>query len=229
MKKFLLFILIVASVACADKKTKTRVLPIIGNYDIEYKTVDGKEVEDTIFPKIPSFRFLNEDSVWVTNKDFKGKVWIAEFFFASCPTICPMMNQQMKRFVNETKDIADQYHILSFSINPKDDIPSVLKKYKEAHQISQKNWSFLTGRPEELVHELGINNFQTFAGRDEESAGGYAHSGAFTLVDQEGYVRGVYAITNYDATVNEPEYKRLISEIRKLLKYEYKLDISEAN
>lgn len=229
MKYFILLVILCLLFSCKESRSKTRVLPIIGNYDIEYKTVDGKELEDTIFPKIPSFRFLNEDSVWVTNKDFKGKIWIAEFFFASCPTICPIMNQQMKRFVSDTKDISNEYHILSFTINPKDDDPSVLRKYKKSHEINQENWSFLTGRPEEFVHELGINNFQTFAGRDEESAGGYAHSGAFTLVDKDGYVRGVYAVTNYDATVNESEYKRLLQEIRKLLKYEYKLDIREEN
>jgi protein SCO1 len=217
----LLFLLI----ACTEKKE--RVLPILGNYDLEYKTIDGKEVLDTVYPTIPPFRFLNEDSIWVSNADFKGKIWIAEFFFATCPTICPVMNQQMKRFTEETKDIAEYYQILSFTINPKNDSPSVLKKYKESHGISLKNWSFLTGVHEDEVHRMGIENFITFAGRDDESAGGYAHSGAFTLVDKKGYVRGVYAITNYDSSINESEYKRMITEIRKLLKYEYKLSIAE--
>lgn len=216
----------VASFMACSESTE-RVLPIIGNYDLEYKNVDGKEIVDTIFPTIPPFRFLNEDSVWVTNEDFKGKVWIAEFFFASCPTICPEMNQQMKRFAEETKSFSNEYQILSFTINPDDDTPSVLKNYKKGHQIKNKNWAFLTGIPEDDVHQLGIENFKTFAGRDEESEGGYAHSGAFTLVDRNGYVRGVYAITNYDSTVNEEEYQRLISEIKKLLIYEYKYDISE--
>lgn len=209
--------------SCKSEK-KVRVLPIIGNYDLSYDTIDGKEVIDTVYPKIPNFRFLNEDSVWVSNKDFKNKIWIAEFFFASCPTICPVMNKQMNRFAKDTQKFSKEYQILSFTINPKDDSPSVLKNYKKAHQIKAKNWSFLTGVAEDQVHSLGIENFKTFAGRDEESEGGYAHSGAFTLVDKEGYVRGVYAITNYDSSINEDEYQRLIKDFKKLLKYEYNVE-----
>jgi protein SCO1/2 len=222
--KFFLFVFFVLFICSCKGEKKARFLPIIGNYDLIYDTIDGKEVVDTIFPKIPPFRFLNEDSVWVTNKNFKGKVLIAEFFFATCPTICPVMNKQMQRFVKDTKDLSSEYHILSFTINPENDSPSVLKKYKKNYGINESNWSFLTGVPEEEVHQLGIENFKTFAGRDEESEGGYAHSGAFTLVDKSGYVRGVYAITNYDSSINEDEYKRLVNDFRKLLKHEYNVE-----
>lgn len=208
--------------ACKSESGYKRVLPIIGNYDLDYKTIDGKEVIDTIWPQVPNFRFLNEDSVWVQKSDFKGKVLVAEFFFASCPTICPIMNKQMKRFMDENKDLHPYLQVLSFTINPDDDTPSVLRAYKEKYGItSYKNWSFLTGKSEEEVNQMGIENFQIFSGKDDESAGGYAHSGAFTLVDKEGYVRGVYAITNYDTSTNEEEYQRLNKEIRKLLKEEY--------
>lgn len=220
---YLFAILIFSFFSCEENKN-LRVLPILGNYDLEYDTINGKEVVDTIFPKIPAFKFLNEDSVWVSNKDFKNKVWIAEFFFATCPTICPVMNKQMKRFVKDTEKYKNEYHVLSFTINPKNDSPSVLKNYKKTHQIKANNWSFLTGVPEEDVHVLGIENFKTFAGRDDESEGGYAHSGAFTLVDKKGYVRGVYAITNYDTSINEDEYLRLINDFKKLLKYEYHVE-----
>jgi protein SCO1/2 len=221
--KKILFFLLAFSALIACESEKKRVLPIIGNYDLTYRKVDGQTVVDTVYPKIPTFRFLNEDSVWVTNKDFKNKIWVAEFFFATCPTICPIMNSQLKNLNKETASLKKHIQFLSFTINPKNDVPSVLKAYRKKHGIIAKNWAFLTGEEAE-THRLGIENFQTFAGRDEEAEGGYAHSGSFTLVDKSGYVRGVYAVTSFDGSVNKKEYKRLKEDIFKLLEYEY--DIS---
>ena len=195
-------------------------LPLLGNPDLVYKEVNGKTIVDTVFPVIPNFSFLNEDSIQVTNKDFKNRVWVVEFFFATCPTICPIMNTQLKSLNRETAGLKDHIQFLSFSINPKHDTPSVLKKYKKDHGISSSNWSFLTGNEEE-THRLGIEHFLTFAGRDDEAAGGYAHSGSFTLVDKTGHVRGVYAVTNPDLTVNKQEYQRLKTDLLNLLTYEY--------
>lgn len=222
MKKVLFFLLAFSALIACESEKK-RVLPIIGNYDLTYRKVDGQTVVDTVYPKIPTFRFLNEDSVWVTNKDFKNKIWVAEFFFATCPTICPIMNSQLKNLNKETASLKKHVQFLSFTINPKNDVPSVLKAYRKKHGIIAKNWAFLTGEEAE-THRLGIENFQTFAGRDEEAEGGYAHSGSFTLVDKSGYVRGVYAVTSFDGSVNKKEYKRLKEDIFKLLEYEY--DIS---
>jgi protein SCO1/2 len=225
VKKTLFFLLVITTLIACESEKK-RVLPIIGNYDLTYRKVDGQTVVDTIYPKIPTFRFLNEDSVWVTNKDFKNKIWIAEFFFATCPTICPIMNSQLKNLNKETASVKNHIQFLSFTINPKNDVPSVLKAYRKKHGITAKNWAFLTGDEAE-THRLGIENFQTFAGRDEEAEGGYAHSGSFTLVDKSGYVRGVYAVTNFDGSVNKKEYKRLKEDIFKLLEYEYDITPSE--
>lgn len=204
--------------SCSSKKEK--VLPILGNYDVIYKTVDGKEVTDTIFPKIPKFYYQDENGKEVTNKNFKNRVWIVEFFFARCPSICPIMNSQLKRFYKETKEVTSELQFLSFTIDPKNDTPEALLAYRKKNNITAKNWSFLRGNEAE-THRMGIENFQTFAGRDAEAEGGFAHSGAFTLVDKSGYVRGVYAVTNYDGTVNEKEYQRMKAELFKLLEYEY--------
>lgn len=204
--------------SCGDKTPQK--LPILGNVDIQYREENGKTVVDTLYPTIPYFTFFNEDSNIVHNESFKGKVWIAEFFFATCPTICPIMNSQFKKLNNETDKFKEHLQFISFSINPKHDTPSVLRKYKKDHDIHAKNWTFLTGNENE-THRLGIENFLTFAGRDEEAAGGYAHSGSFTLVDKSGHVRGVYAVTNPDLTVNQKEYKRLKNDITNLLNFEY--------
>jgi protein SCO1/2 len=202
--------------ACESK----RILPKLGKIDLEYRVVNGKKVADSIFQKIPEFRFLNEDSIFVGNKNFKNKIWIAEFFFTSCPTICPVMNLQLKKLNKETYALNKHIQFLSFTIDPENDTPSILKDYKKRYGINSENWAFLTGNETE-THALGINNFLTFAGKDDEAAGGYAHSGSFTLVDKKGIVRGVYEVTNFDLSVNKNEYKRLKQDIFDLLKYEY--------
>ena len=202
--------------ACESK----RILPKLGKIDLEYRVVNGKKITDSIFQKIPEFRFLNEDSIFVGNKNFKNKIWIAEFFFTSCPTICPVMNLQLKKLNKETNALNKHIQFLSFTIDPENDTPSILKDYKKRYGINSENWAFLTGNETE-THALGINNFLTFAGKDDEAAGGYAHSGSFTLVDKKGIVRGVYEVTNFDLSVNKNEYKRLKQDIFDLLKYEY--------
>jgi protein SCO1/2 len=195
-------------------------LPILGNVDVSYKTIHGKETVDTLYPTIPAFSFLNEDSLRVSNTSYKNRIWVVEFFFATCPTICPIMNVQFNKLNKETKRFQQHIQFLSFSINPKNDVPSVLTKYKRDHGITANNWALLTGDEVE-THRLGIENFLTFAGRDDEAEGGYAHSGSFTLVDKSGHVRGVYAVTNMDLSVNANEYKRLKTDIFNILTFEY--------
>jgi protein SCO1/2 len=214
------FILSLIFLSSCKENKKVRVLPIIGNYDVEYSNVEGKEVTDTIYPKIPEFSYLNQDSVVISSKSMKGKVWIADFFFTSCPTICPKMTSQMKRLSFLTKDLEQYVQYLSFSINPTKDQPSVLRKYIKLNGITAKNWYFLTG-DEEQTHDLGVNYFNVFANKDIASEGGYAHSPAFVLVDTEGYVRGVYVGTD------TKQVDLLQKDLRKLLKYEYNYEISE--
>jgi protein SCO1/2 len=199
--------------SCTEQK-KVRVLPIVGNYDVEYDTIDGKELTDTIYPKIPYFTYLNQDSIQITSSTMKGKVWIADFFFTSCPSICPKMTSQMKRLSILTKDLEKHIQFISFSINPSYDGPSKLRAYRKHYGITAKNWEFLTG-DEEATHALGVDYFQVFANKDIESAGGYAHSPAFVLVDKEGYVRGVYIGTD------TKQVNFLQKDVRKLLAYEY--------
>ncbi len=200
--------------SCSEEKTTKKVLPFVGNYDLEYKLVDGKEIVDTIYPTVPYFYGLNQDSMMVTSKDLKGKVWIADFFFTTCPTICPTMTKNLRTLNENTRDLAKDVQFISFTINPDYDRPSILKRYREHYQITAKNWVFLSGK-EEDIHELGINGFQIFAGKDDEAEGGYAHSGAFTLVDKEGYVRGVYLGTDIK------QVEQLEKDLRLLLKEEY--------
>ena len=218
--KFIAVIVLLISLISCEDQTKGRVLPIIGDRDLEYKTVDGKEVVDTIYPKIPDFKFLNQDSVMITSKSLKGKVWVADFFFTSCGTICPPMTSQMKRLSILTKDLEKHLQFLSFTIDPEYDTPSEFKSYIKSHGITAKNWSFFTGDETE-TYELAHDFFHVGAERSESAADGFEHNDTFVLVDKEGYVRGLYIGTS------TTDVNRLEKDIRKLLKYEYNADIRE--
>ncbi len=208
VRSSLVFLLIVTLMSCSEEYVP---LPKLGLYDINYAT------GDTIFPVIPEFEYLNQDSVLISSKDLKGKVWIADFFFTSCPTICPVMTDQMNRLNEMTSDLSDHIQYMSFSINPNNDRPSVLRRYMKKHDINASNWHFFTGDEDE-THQLGVEHFLVHANADEEAPGGYAHGPAFTLVDHEGIVRGVYDGTN-------PEQVDLLEkDLRKLLKYEYGIE-----
>lgn len=213
-----LLALITGLVACKDNRQKP--LPILGNYDLNYRVQDGKTIIDTIYQVIPDFQFFNEDSILVTKDTYKNKVWISEFFFATCPSICPIMNTQLKNVEKALKRYSKDLQFLSFTIDPKHDTPSVLKAHKSKLGIQNKNWAFLSGN-ESFTHQLGIEHFLIFAGREADALGGYAHSGAFTLVDKKGHVRGVYEVVQPDLSVNQKEYLRLIKEAKQLFQDEY--------
>ena len=206
--------------SCDDRRSKDKV-PFIGNYDLEYSTVNGEQQIDTVYQPIEKFTYLNQDSTLVSEQTYNGKILITEFFFATCPTICPIMNKQMRRLHETVKSINGNKNIqfLSFSIDPIKDTPSALNKYKKSLFVDCENWDFLTGE-EAFTHRLGIESFKVFAGREEEAEGGYAHSGAFSMVDQNGYLRGVYNITGFDGSVNKMEYQRLLRELKILIEKE---------
>jgi protein SCO1/2 len=206
------------ALSCTEQTPKR--LPFLGNYDVSYRQHNGKTTTDTIYQRIPDFSFFNEDSVLVNKQSFAGKVWISEFFFASCPSICPIMNTQLKNIEKALKPYQKDLQFLSFAIDPTHDTPSVLKAHKRKLGIRNMNWSFLSGN-EAFTHQLGIEHFLIFAGREEEALGGYAHSGAFTLVDKKGYVRGVYEVVQPDLSINKKEFERLIEEANTLFTYEY--------
>ena len=199
--------------ACSTKDEMSRVLPILGERDVEYKMVDGEEVADTIYHKVPEFSYLNQDSIMIHSKDLKGKVWIADFFFSHCPTICPPMTSQMKRLSLETKDLETEIQFLSFTIDPKRDTPTRLREYIGLYEITATNWHFFTG-DEEDTHLLA-KEFFNGAERNDDADGGFGHTDYFAIVDHEGYVRGIYQGTN-------PEQVDLLqADLRKLLKHEY--------
>ncbi len=136
---------------------------------------------------VPSFEFTNQDGEQISNSFYEDKVWVVEFFFTTCPTICPKMNANMVKIQNEYYGNFD-FGIASFSINPKYDTPEILKAYAKSNGATLKNWQFLTGN-QEVIYELANTGFTLFAGENSEAEGGFEHSGMFALIDKEGNIR----------------------------------------
>jgi len=140
------------------------------------------------FNKVPSFEFINQNGIAISNTDYLGKVYVVEFFFTTCPTICPLMNAQLLTLQEEFKGNAD-FGIASISITPEIDTPETLKEYATLHQITHQNWHLLTGKSEEVVYALSNKGFKLYAGKGAEDHGGFEHSGLFALVDKQGNIR----------------------------------------
>ncbi|HEV7349945.1 SCO family protein [Telluribacter sp.] len=189
--------------------TSEKKLPILGERDTVTKTVNGKEVVDTVYHTIPPFAFVNQYGDTVTQKDVEGKIYVTDFFFTSCPTICPVMKKQMIKVYEEIKSNPDVM-ILSHSIDPVHDTPEVLREYAQDLGVTGRQWQFVTG-PKEKIYEIGQGSYMVTANEDSTAQGGYIHSGAFILVDQQKRVRGMYDGTTEEGT------QKLIQDIKVLL------------
>lgn len=139
------------------------------------------------FKKVPNFSFTNQDNKTITNKNYENKVYVVEFFFTNCPTICPKMNENMVKIQNVYQDNPN-FGIVSFSIDPDRDSPKVLKEYAKEKGATMKNWHFLNGNIEEIM-KLSNTGFKLFAGENNTAPGGFEHSGQFALIDKNGFIR----------------------------------------
>jgi protein SCO1/2 len=137
--------------------------------------------------KAPDFLLTNQDSILISNDDMIGKVYVLEFFFTRCPDICIEMNQNMKLLDEEFGDSND-FGIVSITIDPNNDTPSVLKKYSEALDVKSQNWHFLTGQ-KDYIYDLANIGFNIFANQNSNFIGGFEHQGYFALIDKDGYIR----------------------------------------
>ena len=137
--------------------------------------------------KAPDFLLTNQDSILISNDDMIGKVYVLEFFFTRCPDICIEMNQNMKLLDEEFGDSND-FGIVSITIDPNNDTPSVLKKYSEALDVKSQNWHFLTGE-KDYIYDLANIGFNIFANQNSNFVGGFEHQGYFALIDKDGYIR----------------------------------------
>ncbi|GGZ74065.1 SCO family protein [Algibacter mikhailovii] len=137
--------------------------------------------------KVPAFAFKNQDGKTITNKDYEGKVYVVEFFFTTCPTICPRMNKNLIQIQEAFKGFED-FGVASFSINPDYDNQEVLKAYAEQYGITNPNWHLMTG-DKEAIYKLSNEGFNLYSAEEADAAGGFEHSGNFALIDKNGFLR----------------------------------------
>ncbi len=198
MKKNVFILLTCVLISCSHKQEK---LPFLGN-----SIVSGNNIT---YPKIKDFSFIDQDGTIVTNKTFKDKIYVADFIFLSCPTICPKMNSELNQVYTVFKD-NPKVSFLSHTIDPERDSIQRLKKYTIAKGID-KNWYFVTGN-RDSIYSIATKSYFATAYKDSKEPGGYVHSGGFLLIDKNRFIRGVY-----DGT-NPKETQRLIMDIKTLLK-----------
>ena len=203
--------LFLSIVSCSSKKTASQEkLPVLGQAQYVERTVNNKTVTDTVAHKVADFSFIDQDSAVVTNDTFKDKVYVTDFFFTTCPSICPVMKKEMLRVYDEFKD-NDDVLFLSHTIDPDYDTVALLHDYAERLGVSSKKWHFVTG-DKEKIYDIGLNSYMVTAMEDKDTPGGYIHSGAFILVDKNRRIRGVYDGTSKD------QVDILINDIHRLLK-----------
>jgi protein SCO1/2 len=169
--------------------------------------------------KVPPFKFVNQDNDTVSNSYYKGKVYVVEFFFSTCPSICPIMNTNMLKVQEAYKD-NDNFGIASFSIDPSHDTPQVLKEYAESYKANHPHWHFLTGDKAEIL-KLSNEGFKLYAAESDEAEGGFEHSGLFALIDKEGNIRSRIDENGnplfYYNGLEDEGIQMLIEDIKKLL------------
>lgn len=179
-------------------------LPVLGNKVVEQG--------DTIYHRVPDFTFVNQDSQWVTNATFADQAYVVDFFFTSCPTICPKVKKQMLRLYDRYAE-EDQLRFLSHSIDVKRDTVGRLKSYADGLGIETEKWHLVTG-DKTAIYDIADDYFST-AIEDPDAPGGFDHSGLLILVDPQRRVRAFC-----DGT-NEEEVNQFMTYIDRLL-YEMK-------
>ena len=197
-----------------------KIVDRIKNNDVTRTESRSKEVQMTVSDttplsyliingeakKVMDFQFNNQNGTPISNADYAGKVYLVEFFFSTCPTICPRMNSNLVDIQNTFPNRTD-FGIASFTINPDYDTQEVLKAYAQNYGVTNPNWHFLTGEKDAL-YDLANTGFNLYAAEVEVADGGFEHSGNFALIDKEGYIR-----SRTDAFGNPKiYYKGIISE-----------------
>lgn len=181
-----LFLLIFMLQGCKDKQKR---LPFLQMETTE-KIVNGKAVIDSSFRTIPAFKLLNQDSVVVTEKNFDGTIYVADFFFTSCPTICPVMHRNLLKVYQKYKG-NPEVKLASHTIDVKYDTPSRMKRYATKLGVEGTQWEYLWGTRDE-IYALAERNYLVAAQEDKNAPGGFVHQGYLVLVDKEKRIRGAY-------------------------------------
>lgn len=194
MKKETLLTLLITAILCSCSIPQNQKLPILGARTPVKNTVDSKTTIDTVYKTIPPLQFINQDSLAVTDHNFDGKIYVADFFFTSCPDVCPIIQRNMLKVYQKYKN-NQQVKLISYTIDAAHDTPLKLKQYATKLGVSGTQWEFLWGS-KQAIFSLAKNDYQVSVDDDTKGPGGFAHEGFLVLVDPQKRMRGVYDGTN---------------------------------
>ncbi len=204
------FLLLVAIFYLAACNMGDRKLPVLGIKTVVVHEVNGQKVTDSVDYTVPGFTFVDQDSNTVNAATLQNKIYVADFFFTSCPSICPKMMKEMLR-VSDKYQSNEKVVLLSFSIDPARDTVARLKEYCGKLGIKDsKQWHLLTGN-KDSIYALA-KQYLVSAAEDPDAPGGHIHSGNFILIDTQNRIRGYY-----DGT-NEESVTKLMKDMDLLLK-----------
>jgi protein SCO1/2 len=213
MKSLLLTFVVFTVMSCAkgpsgDPKPNEPMratLPYVGEKELDEKG-------DTLYYQVPSFSFINQDSTEISHKNYFGHIYVTDFFFTTCPTICPIMSSQMSRLQGllQQEGLLGEVLLLSHTVDPAKDSPQALKAYANTIGADLRYWNFVTGSEEELYYQAK-NGYMINALPADTAPGGFIHSDNFVLVDRERHIRGYY-----DGTSTK-DVDRLFSDIKYLI------------
>ena len=190
----------------------TKTLPVFQPAIVNYELVDSTIQHVKKFHRIADFELVNQNGKTITQQDFKGKIYIADFFFTTCPTICISMTNNMLKI---QKEIENNPNILliSHTVTPKIDSVAKLKKYAEEKGVNDKKWHLVTGEKKE-IYRLARKSYLAAKGDGDGGTFDMIHTENFILVDPDKRIRGFYDGTNLE------EISRLLSDIE-ILNSEY--------
>ncbi len=196
------------------------IILIFGIWTVKELGARFKKSELATIGSAPKFSLTNQNGQNISDNTFKDKVYVVEFFFSKCPTICPKMNQNMLKIEKEFL-MDERFGIVSISIDPENDTPQHLKQYAKLLGVSHKNWHFLTGKTD-YIFDLAKNGFNLYANKNDKVDGGFEHSGMFALIDKDGNIRCRKdnfgnPIIYYDG-LETSEIEKIKTDIKELLK-----------
>lgn len=195
-----LFLMLAVVTACDDvpsegsDKESSVDLPFIGAHETELRTLEnGQTVVDTIYYRIPKFSFINQNGKETSHKDYQGKIFVADFFFTHCPSICPMLSAQMVRLQSmvEKGGYSNDVWFLSHTVDPTRDLPDTLLNYANNIGANLKNWNFVTGKADDIYYQAE-QGYMLSAFPSDSADGGFFHTDKIALIDREMHIRGLY-------------------------------------
>lgn len=201
LRAVLYFLVVVCAVACSHEADR---LPYMGNMEIKGN--------DTLYHTIPDITLIDQDSQLLHISTLKNKVILADFFFTSCPSICPKVTKEMVRLYDRYKD-DDRVIMISHTIDQRNDSVSVLNRYAMNLGVDTKSWKFVTGEKDSIFHLA--DQYFVSAVEDPLVPGGFDHSGRIILVDRNRRVRGFCEGTDPESVTT------FFETVDKLLKEEY--------